>query len=302
MTGTKIVVKRDYFDEHSFMKYAILSMDIEDWYHLDYFNQDDCDKNYSMLDGIDVFRQILSSYNIKGNFFVVGELARSYKNLINELILDCHDIGYHSWSHIRPLTLSTSDYYESLVNSKKDFENIIGKQVLGYRAPCFSMDRERLNIVKDVNFRFDSSLISFSKHSLYGNINMDGFDMISPNIYLMDEFIEFEVSTHNVFGKNIPVSGGGYLRIFPWQVMSQLVRQYLRENELYTMYIHPFELSRKNNPKFPKSTQWYNKIRFKYGRHNTIKKLDLLIKLILDEGYSIITFTELIKIISKNKT
>jgi hypothetical protein len=84
--------------------------------------------------------------------------------------------------------------------------------------------------------------------------------------------------------------------------MSQLVRQYLRENELYTMYIHPFELSRKNNPKFPKSAQWYNKIRFKYGRHNTIKKLDLLIKLILDEGYSIITFTELIKKISKNKT
>ena len=129
---------------------------------------------------------------------------------------------------------------------------------------------------------------------------MDGFEKLSPNIYKLDNFFEFQVSTYNFLGRNIPVSGGGYLRILPWRVMKLLIKQYLRENELYVMYIHPFELSRKNNPKFPKSAQWYNEIRFKYGRHNTIKKLDLLIKLILEEDYSIITFSELIKIIQQD--
>ena len=41
------------------MKSAIFTMDIEDWYHLDYFNSNQCDRKYSMLDGIDVYREIL---------------------------------------------------------------------------------------------------------------------------------------------------------------------------------------------------------------------------------------------------
>ena len=85
---------------------------------------------------IDVFRQILSSYNIKGNFFVVGELAHTNRHLINDLIQENHEVGYHSWNHTRPLTLSISDYYERLVNSKKDFE---------YSANVGSFDTSKLS-------------------------------------------------------------------------------------------------------------------------------------------------------------
>jgi len=284
------------------MKYAILSMDVEEWYHLDYFNNDKCNRNYSMLDGIDVFREVLSSYSIKGNFFVVGELAKTNRHLIYELIRENHDVGYHSWNHTRPLNMSISSYYNELNKSKSDFENIIGKSIIGYRAPCFSIDRERLNIIKDVGFRYDSSRISFREHALYGTVNMDGFEKLSPNIYKLDNFFEFQVSTYNFLGRNIPVSGGGYLRILPWRVMKLLIKQYLRENELYVMYIHPFELSRKNNPVFPVSTKWYNQIRFSSGRDNTVAKLILLINLLIEENYSIVTFSNLINIVSNKRT
>ena len=69
------------------MKYAVLSMDIEDWYHLDYFDAGGCDTNYSMLDGIDVFRKILSSYDIKSTFFTLGEISNSIKNVLKDLVI-----------------------------------------------------------------------------------------------------------------------------------------------------------------------------------------------------------------------
>ena len=52
-------------------KLAVFSMDIEDWYHLDYFDIRGCDTNYRMLDGIDVYREVLSSYDIKSTFFTL---------------------------------------------------------------------------------------------------------------------------------------------------------------------------------------------------------------------------------------
>ena len=52
------------------MKYAILTMDIEDWYHLDYFNKFDCDKSYSLLDGINKYCEILGNHKILSNIFI----------------------------------------------------------------------------------------------------------------------------------------------------------------------------------------------------------------------------------------
>ena len=54
---------------------AILTMDIEDWYHLDYFNTSKCNVEYSLLDGLDIYRELLDNYKIKSSFFVVGEIA-----------------------------------------------------------------------------------------------------------------------------------------------------------------------------------------------------------------------------------
>ena len=41
-------------------KYAVLSMDIEDWYHLDYFAGKLPYKNISMLDGLEKYIKLLN--------------------------------------------------------------------------------------------------------------------------------------------------------------------------------------------------------------------------------------------------
>ena len=43
-------------------------MDVEDWYHLDYFDRQECDTTYSLLDGLDVYVRLLNSLSIPSSF------------------------------------------------------------------------------------------------------------------------------------------------------------------------------------------------------------------------------------------
>ncbi len=283
------------------MKYAILSMDIENWYHLDYFKGKECDQSYSMLDGLDSYLDIIDSNNIPSSFFALGELVLSIKSRLREISDSKHDLGSHGWAHKRPLNMNVDSFRKEVLKCKSELEQLLGKSITGYRAPCFSLDRERLNILKEVGYKYDSSRIEFGDHPLYGEINMNGFKEESPGIYRMDDFYEFQISTLACGGKQIPVSGGGYLRIFPWFLMNKLLKKYLTTDNLYVLYIHPFEFSSKNNPIFPSSISLANKFRFSLGRGTVTKKFERVIQLLKEKGFHFTTFENLRGDLMKNK-
>jgi polysaccharide deacetylase family protein (PEP-CTERM system associated) len=277
------------------MKVAVLSMDIEDWYHLDYFHGMDCDRNHSLLDGVSIYREVLSEQDIHSSFFVLGELVQRNRRLLSELVEDGHDVGAHSWSHIRPLKMSLREFKEDLKKSKHALEDATQTGVQGYRAPCFSLDRTRLDLVREIGFLFDSSYISFDAHPLYGRIDLTGFAVQLPGIYRDEDFFEFEISTLHLAGKDIPVSGGGYLRIFPWFLMGSLVKWYLMGHSIYSLYIHPFELSPQRVVPLPREARRPARMRFGLGRSSTRRKLSLLIALLKSKGFRFTTFATLRK-------
>tara|TARA_B100000315_G_scaffold196478_1_gene187571 strand:- start:1338 stop:2189 length:852 start_codon:yes stop_codon:yes gene_type:complete len=276
-------------------------MDIEDWYHLDYFDRSQCDKNYSLLDGINTYREILQNYNIPSSFFVLSEIAESISSTLREIVKEKNEIGSHGWDHVRPMTISKSDFYNEIERSKKTLEDLIGTQIDGYRAPCFSIDRQRLDLVQKTGFSYDSSRIDFSAHPLYETINMDDFELIMQNIYRYNDFFEFQASTISVYGKNMPISGGGYIRLLPWFIFKRLLKSYMSEGKFYVLYIHPFELSSKSNPSFPPNVTWGNRLRFGAGRSTVSRKLSKLIELLKENDYRFTTFSSLRKtLLSQN--
>ena len=165
----------------------------------------------------------------------------------------------------------------------------------GYRAPCFSLDRARLDIIREAGFSFDSSRINFGQHPLYGSIQMGGYSQLSDCVYKLGDFFEFEATTLPVAGKNIPISGGGYLRLFPWALMRMLVSKYLECNDLYILYIHPFELSISNSSVIPSTTSLGTRLRFAIlQRQGKVgEKIKNLIDLLRSNGYEFTTFSEI---------
>ena len=277
------------------MKKAVLTLDVEDWYHLDYFDRHECDTNNSLLDGLDVYVDLLGSLSLPSSFFVLGEIAENKINFFKGLVKSGHDVGSHGWNHIRPMTLGIDEFRADLHRSRDVMKEINGERGFGYRAPCFSLDRERLDIVKDSGFAYDSSRIDFGDHPLYGSIDMHGYDNLSEAVYRSGEFMEFEATTLSVLGKNIPISGGGYLRLFPWLLMKTLISQYLKKNDLYVLYIHPFELSQLPVPAVPDSTTALTKFRYSHGRNSVVDKITRLVELLRSNGYSFTTFSEIQK-------
>ena len=283
------------------MKYAILSLDIEDWYHVDYFARKKCDRTYSMLDGLDGYLKIIESHQVPSSFFVLGELIPKIKTKLHEILQLGHEIGSHGQSHIRPLTLSTEAFEKEVKSCKEELEDLLGQEVSGYRAPCFSLDRARLDILKQVGYLYDSSRILFGDHPLYGEIDMSGFKKCSSEVYRHEDFFEFQISTLPLGGKQIPISGGGYLRIFPWLLMKSLLSKYLKKEELYVLYIHPFETSALPNPVYPEGASLANKTRFSLGRPSVFNKLSKVIKLLQENDYQFTTFANLRAKLLKNE-
>jgi polysaccharide deacetylase family protein (PEP-CTERM system associated) len=274
-------------------KVAILSLDIEDWYHIDYFHNSPCDRRVSMLDGVDVYRQLLAHYGITSSCFVVGELVSQLGGLLAEMRQEGYDLGVHGWNHVRPLTMTCEHFDADLRRSKDVLEGAIGAPAAGYRAPCFSLDRQRLDLVASAGFDYDSSRITVRGHPLYGTLDVQGFEEPAPNIFRRGDFCEFQVSTLKLLGQSVPVSGGGYLRIFPWPLMRRLVQSYLRTGNLYVLYIHPFELSPQPSPRLPADLSWRSRVRFRIGRGTVVAKLSALIELLQANGYRFSTFAAL---------
>ena len=68
-------------------KKAVISIDVEDWYHLDYFKGNLIDRSQSILeDGTKEFINIITQENIKATFFVVGELISTNLKLLLKIL------------------------------------------------------------------------------------------------------------------------------------------------------------------------------------------------------------------------
>ena len=281
------------------MKEVVLSIDVEDWYHLDYFNRKECEIDYSLLDGLDTYIKIIQKYNISSSFFVLGEIAARNINFYKDLVSCNYDISSHGWDHKRPLSMSITDFKKDIEKSYQVMQEINGKNEFGYRAPCFSLDEERHKLLKNY-FQYSSSKINFTDHPLYGSLNLKEFNQIENNIYIKNDFVEFEVSTYKFLNKNVPISGGGYLRIIPSIIFDYVLKKYLETNQIYVLYIHPFELSKLDTPKLPSSTHPINKLRRSYGRKKTRYKLEKLIDLLHSYDYKFTNFINIRKRIIDN--
>ena len=274
-------------------KYAVLTMDVEDWYHTEYLKREGRNDDYTMLDGVDRFAALLADEGVPASFFVLGELLKPLRNRLRELADAGHEIGSHGFGHRRPLTVEPGVFAAEVADCRKALEDHLGAGVRGFRAPCFSLDRERLSAVIDAGFEYDSSRVQFKDHPLYGTLDVSDFEPVSPGIFRKQDFLEFEVSTLPLAGKNVPVAGGGYLRMFPWMFMQTLIRRYLRRDDLYVMYIHPSEISAQANPPYPAGVGRLQKLRFETGRASVERKIRRLIALLRREGFTFTTFADL---------
>ena len=267
-------------------KIAAFVMDVEDWYHLDYIDRDKVDCSISVLDGINNYADLLLANGVqKATFSVVGDIVDQLAGNLRELHSSGFEIACHDWDHVRPVEKTPELFREHTIKVRNSIEDAIGDKVVGYRAPSYGIDREKIDILIDLGFRYDASKIDFAAHKLYGQIDMSGFQSVASNIWRKGHFYEFGVGTVSIAGMSIPVAGGGYIRVFPWMLMSRLINIYLRDHDFYLFYIHPYEMTLKELPELHPGIKLSTKIKYRLGKQKTSERIAKLIRILKDKGY-----------------
>ena len=106
----------------------------------------------------------LKKYNIKATFFVLGQNAEKYPELIERMAKEGHAIGNHSYSHSISQIYSDTDTFLNEVNKTRDIiVNIVGeKKYAGvFRFPGGAFREERAEF-KDVLLQNDTPYVNWN--------------------------------------------------------------------------------------------------------------------------------------------
>ena len=71
-----------------------------------------------------------------------------------------HEIGIHGWIHERNAELPRDDEERLLLQAVERMTELIGKRPVGYRAPSWNFSENTLDLLLEMNFLYDSSLMA----------------------------------------------------------------------------------------------------------------------------------------------
>ncbi|MBH5319515.1 polysaccharide deacetylase family protein [Paenibacillus sp. GSMTC-2017] len=216
--------------------------------------------------------ELLTKHNAKATFFVLGWIACKKPHLIQEIFAMGHEIASHGFAHELVYSLSKETFRNDIRKSKHSLEDIIGAEVIGYRAPCFSMTHWGLDILKEEGFVYDSSVVPGSFHDLYSKLYNK---LEQPFFKVKEQFWELSLPALSIGNIQLPWGGGGFFRLYPYLLFQYGIQKWISEGNPYVFYIHPYDL----DPNQPRQANFslLNKIRRYYGLQSSRHKLEQLV-------------------------
>lgn len=227
----------------------VLTVDVEDYFQVEAFadtvKRETWEQYPSRVDAntrrvLDLFDQ----HGAKGTFFFVGWVADKLPELVREVQARGHELACHSYWHRTIYSLSPEEFREDTRRAKQAIENASGVAVTGYRAPSWSITKDcmwALEILAEEGFTYDSSIYPIH-HDLYGVPGAHRF----PYTFAWGNGMmlrEYPPATLRFMGTNLPVAGGGYLRIFPSAYNEMAFRIFEKDYaERVVVYLHPWEV------------------------------------------------------------
>ena len=191
---------------------------------------------------IDRILGILADGKVHATFFTLGWIAERYPAMVKRIVAGGHELASHGYGHLRASDQDLAEFTDDIRRSKALLEDIGGQQVLGYRAPSFSIgvgNMWALDALHDAGYRYSSSIYPV-KHDHYGMPDAPRFAYY-PNGE--GGLLEVPITTVRMMNRNLPAGGGGYFRLFPYALSRYLMAKVNRDDgQSAIFYCHPWEL------------------------------------------------------------
>ena len=238
------------------MQKSVFSVDVEDWFHiLDIPNAPRIDEWGQLPSRVENnFLKLLDIFDeerVQVTCFFLGWIGEKYPDLVREAATRGHEVASHGYAHRLVFEQTCAEFGEDVRRSRLLLEDIAGVSVLGYRAPGFSTTKQTpwfFDILAEVGYQYDSSVFPAPR----GHGGMREGRREPHRIGKDQNLIEIPISVADLLGKPMCFFGGGYLRVFPYWLISRMSKQVLAEGRPVVFYIHPREID-PSHPRLPMS-------------------------------------------------
>lgn len=225
-----------------------MTVDVEEWYHSRWFDVYEitsdphsmCEKDVDMV--LDLFRRL----NITATFFVLGKIAERLPDLVEKIVEEGHEVACHGYDHSSISELGEQEFKCQIKKTKGILKQIVGQEPLGYRAPNSGINTDAINILRNLGFRYDSSVVPCLRIPGWYGVPFSPVTPYKPNRKDMSrhdrdgDFWEVPIAVFPFI--RLPAGGGWYLRNFGSRWVKILVKVLLKKGPA-TVYIHPWEVS-----------------------------------------------------------
>jgi peptidoglycan-N-acetylglucosamine deacetylase len=260
--------------------FQALTVDVEDYFQVaafdacikpenwDQFPQRAANNTRRLLD-------LLDKTGSKATFFVLGWIAERNPDLVREIDARGHEVASHGYAHAKADTMTPDAFYQDVLKARLLLESIIGKPVIGYRAPSFSIGKQNewaFSKLKEAGYTYTSSTYPIV-HDHYGTPDWP------QTPYLRNEGIwEIPMPVLNRWNMQLPIAGGGYFRLLPYWISRSFIRKYLNTaSSPYMFYFHPWEI----DPKQPRIEQ--APARSKFRHYVNLQRMEPKIAALLED-------------------
>ena len=188
-----------------------------------------------------------------------------------------HELASHGYWHGRADEQTPEFFREDVRRARRSLEDASGGSVTGYRAPTFSIgpgNAWAYDVLQEEGYHYSSSVYPV-RHDLYGTPDAPRFPHHPTPA--ADRLWEIPMTTVRLWGRNLPVSGGGNFRLLPYGVFRMGLRRFARaEREPGLFYLHPWEI----DPDQPRVTGLPRTSRFRHyvNLRRTEKRLQRLLR------------------------
>lgn len=229
-----------------------LTVDVEDYFQVSafapYIDRSEWPARECRVErNIDRILQLLDDRRTHATFFTLGWIAERHPQVVRRIVDNGHELASHGYGHLRASDQSEEAFYADVHLAKVLLEDLSGREVLGYRAPSFSIGERNLwafDCLERAGYRYSSSIYPI-RHDHYGMPHAPRF------AHAVGRLTEIPVTTVRSLQRNWPASGGGYFRLLPYGVSRWLLRRVNRvDGQPAIFYFHPWEID-PDQPRIP---------------------------------------------------
>jgi len=222
----------------------ILTIDVEEWYHILDHQSTKTHKEWSRFESrinenMDKIFEVLDQYGYKATFFCVGWIAKKYPSIIKRIKGLGYEIGSHSHMHQLVYEMNPKIFAQDLSESIMTLEDLSGSRIRYFRAPGFSITTSSswvFDVLAQHNIDVDCSVFPASR----AHGGMPSYGRAVPSIVSVNgiKIKELPINSASFFGVPMIFSGGGYFRLLPYPIIKALTNK-----STYMMtYLHPRDL------------------------------------------------------------